>query len=92
MYPVTLDKNGKTIYPKEIIDIINKFVAITKPRAFRNMQQDLFKLSDHYSKPDRTVYANGIKVDPIDIEADAYELIMPKIYKTQFGLQEFDNL
>ena len=92
IYPVTLDQNGKTIYPKEIIDIINKFVAITKPRAFRNMQQDLFKLSDHYSKPDRTVYANGIKVDPIDIKADAYELIMPKIYKTQFGLQEFDNL
>lgn len=92
MYPVTLDNQGNQIYPTEIINIINKFVDITKPRAYRQMQQDLFKLSEHYSKPDRTVYVNGSKVDPIDIKVDAYELIMPKIYKTQFGLQEFDNL
>ena len=92
MYPITLDKDGKQVFPKEIIDIINKFVAIAKPRIYKLMQQDLFKLSDSYNKADRTVYANGQLIDPIDIQTDAYELIMPKIYKTQFGLQEFDDL
>jgi hypothetical protein len=50
------------------------------------MQTDLKKLSKNYDKADRKVYANGTLIEPVDIETDAYELIMPKIYKTQFGL------
>jgi hypothetical protein len=31
------------------------------------MQRDLFRLSEHYDKADRTVYANNQKIEPIDI-------------------------
>lgn len=85
-------ENLAQVYPTQLEQIINDLHRIIKPRVFKSMQNDLFKLSSNYSKPDRRVYANGQLIDPIDIQTDAYELIMPKIYQTQFGLQEFDDL
>lgn len=84
--------NLAQVYPTQLEQIINDLHKIIKPRVFKSMQNDLFKLSSNYSKPNRQVYANGQLIDPIDIQTDAYELIMPKIYQTQFGLQEFDDL
>ena len=84
--------NLKTMYPEQFVDFINDFYTILKPFVYNYMQTDLKKLSKNYDKTDRKVYANGTLIEPIDIETDAYELIMPKIYKTQFGLQEFDDL
>lgn len=84
--------NLAQVYPEQLEQIINDLHKIIKPRVFKSMQNDLFKLSSNYSKPDRQIYANGQLIDPIDIQTDAYELIMPKIYQTQFGLQEFDDL
>lgn len=84
--------NLKASHPDQFIEIINTFRKIAKPFVYNKMQQDLFKLSDIYDKPDRSVYVNGELIEPMDIKVDAYELIMPKIYQTQFGLQEFDEL
>ena len=85
-------ENLAQVYPIQLEQIINDLHKIIKPKVFKSMQNDLFKLSSNYSKPNRQIYANGQLIDPIDIQTDAYELIMPKIYQTQFGLQEFDDL
>lgn len=84
--------NLKIIFPNQWVDVIHDLRLIAKPYIYNRMQRDLFKLSSNYKKKDRIVYANGIAVDPMDITTSAYELIMPKIYKTQFGLQEHDDL
>ena len=84
--------NLKMMYPSRFEEFINDFHAAVKPFVYNHMQEDLKKLSKNYDKADRTVFANGTLIEPIDIETDAYELIMPKIYQTQFGLQEFDDL
>ena len=84
--------NLEISYPGQLISIIKALYKAIYPGVYNRMQQDLFKLSDNYTKPDRQVYVNGVLIEPMDIKADAYELIMPKIYKTQFGLQEFDDL
>lgn len=84
--------NLKTMYPEQFVNFINDFYTILKPFVYNYMQTDLKKLSKNYDKADRKVFANGTLIEPTDIETDAYELIMPKIYKTQFGLQEFDDL
>ena len=84
--------NLNAIYPNQVEQIINAMYELSKPRVYKSMQKDLFKLSANYKGTDRKVFANGMEVDPMEMQYDAYELIMPKIYKTQFGLQEFDDL
>lgn len=84
--------NLKNVYSDNWVNVIRDLRRITRPRAHNKMQKDLFKLSSNYNKKDRIVYANGIAVDPMNIQTFAYELIMPKVYKTQFGLQEHDDL
>lgn len=58
----------------------------------RKLQKDLLKLSSSYEGK-RTVFCNGeeITVDGDSIIPIAYEVIMPKIFKTVFGLQENDD-
>ena len=85
-------ENLKRGYTGQFYDIITELYKETKPRAYNKMQDDLFKLSANYTKDDRQVFVNGHIINPVDIKSDAYELIMPKIYQTQFGLQEFDDL
>lgn len=84
--------NFNELYPGLISEFAQELYRITKPRIFNLMQNDLFKLSDNYKGKDRQIRVNGELIDPVDIESQAYELIMPKVYKTQFGLQEFDDL
>mgnify|MGYP006976597207 CR=1 FL=1 len=74
--------NLNTIYPNQVEQIINTMYELSKPRVYKSMQKDLFKLSANYKGNDRKVFANGMEVDPMDMQYDAYELIMPKIYKT----------
>ena len=80
------------LYPEQLEAFITKFYNVLKPRVFKHFQKDLFKLSPSYNKEDRSIYVNGELIQPMDIKTDAYELIMPKIYKTQFGLREYDDL
>ena len=56
------------------------------------MQSDLFKLSQNYKGKDRRVYVNGTLISPTNISTDAYETILPQVYKTVFGLQEGDDV
>lgn len=57
------------------------------------LQEDLIKLSSDY-KGDRLISIEGeeVSIDGDSITPIAFELIMPKIYKTIFGLQEGDDL
>ena len=80
------------VYPGELSTIIDKIRTILKPNIYRLMQKDLFKLSDNYTGDDRTVFVNGRAIIPTDIKTEAYELIMPQVYKTAFGLRENDDL
>ena len=84
--------NLDQIYPERKVEIISALYRAIKPRAHKIMQQDLFKLSDNFKGKDRSVFVNGQRVTPENIQTDAYELIMPQIYKTVFGLQEYDDL
>ena len=80
------------LYPDTYLEIIESLYQLTKVEGYQNLQRDLFKLSSNYEGKNRRVFVNGQAIVPYDIKSDAYELIMPKIYKTQFGLQEFDDL
>lgn len=57
--------------------------AKSKDGSTPNIYEDVYN---------RVVYVNGHAIEPLDIQSDAYEVILPQIYKTQFGLQEFDDL
>lgn len=85
-------QNFNIIYSGKLENFVNDFYNIVKPRTFNYFQNDLFKLSDLYEGDDREIYVNGVLIKPYNITHDAYEVIMPKIYKTQFGLEEFDDL
>ena len=85
-------ENLKINYFDQFNEIIDQLYKEAKPRVHNKMQDDLFKLSANYNKNDKSIYVNGHLINPVDIKSDAYELIMPKIYQTQFGLQEFDDL
>lgn len=85
-------RNMQQDYPGKFMEVIEAIRTYTKPRAYNKMQRDLFRLSDNYEGDNRTVYVNGIKVVPVDIKTTAYEVILPQVYKTTFGLQEQDDL
>ena len=85
-------ENVNQIYPNKLAEIVDSLHIILKPNIYRLMQKDLFKLSDNYKGRDRTVFVNGRPITPSDIKTEAYELIMPQVYKTVFGLQENDDL
>ena len=82
--------NLEQSHPGRLIEVITALYEIAKPRVHKIMQNDLFRLSENYKGSDKRVYANGELIDPIDIEVDAYETILPQIYQSVFGLQEGD--
>ncbi len=81
-------------------DAVEAIFKVCKVLTYKHMQDDLFKLSPDY-KGSRRVILNSkpwdthieyYNVDPGSIKSQAYELIMPKVYQTRFGLQEQDNV
>ena len=78
--------------PGRLVEVVSAIYTAAKPRVHKVMQSDLFKLSEVYKGNSRMVYANGSLVDPVNIEVDAYETILPQVYKTVFGLQEGDDV
>lgn len=71
-------------------EVVNKLYDLIKPWILNKEQDDLFILSGR--SKESNILVNGELITPTNIQKDAYELIMPKIYKTQFGLREFDDL
>lgn len=93
MFDQNFMANIKQLYPGDAyMAIIQDLYKIAKPRVYSRMQKDLFKLSANYKGKDRTVWVNGKQIEPMDFQYDAYEVILPMTYKTQFGLQEYDDL
>lgn len=84
--------NIELYHPGQLSRFIDTFYNLLHPETYKYFQKDLFKLGEGYNKPDKLIYVNGELIEPIDVEHDAYEVVMPKIYKTQFGLQEYDDL
>ena len=74
-------------------EVVEAYKNALKVVLKQKVQKDLFALSTDY-KGDRTIMSQGklYKVDGASIKTIAYELIMPKIYKTIFGLKEHDDL
>lgn len=70
--------------------VVNQLYGLVRPWILNKEQEDLFILSKRSTKSE--ILVNGEWITPINIQKDAYELIMPKVYKTQFGLKEFDDL
>ena len=84
--------NMSMAYPGQLLTVVDAIYDAAKLSVYRVMQRDLFKLSDNYKGDNRAVFVNGKAVIPTEIETEAYELIMPQVYKTQFGLQEGDDV
>ena len=84
--------NLNTVYPGQLLKVIDAIYEEAKLSVYRVMQRDLFKLSDNYDGDDRTVFVNGKAIIPTEIETEAYELIMPQVYQTAFGLQAGDDV
>lgn len=78
-------------------EVEKQFVAATfkvcKVLTYKRMQEDLFKISKDY-QGNRRVLVNDemVTVDPESIVTKAYELIMPKVYQTKFGLRAGDTI
>lgn len=81
-----IDPNSKEYY-----DRLCKYSEILLRKVLHN---DLRKLSKNYKGKDRTVMCNNtmIEVDINTLEDIPYELIMPKVFKTTFGLTATDDL
>ena len=84
--------NLEISHPGRLVEVISALYQATKPRVHKVMQSDLFKLSQNYKGRDRRVYVNGTLISPTNISTDAYETILPQVYKTVFGLQEGDDV
>ena len=82
-----------TDHPELINKAIEAYKHAVKLFLRKQLQKDLISLSLDY-KGKRNVMIGGkvYNIDGDSITPIAYELIMPKIYKTVFGLQENDDL
>ena len=82
-----------TDHPELINKAIEAYKHAVKLFLRKQLQKDLINLSLDY-KGKRNVMIGGkvYNIDGDSITPIAYELIMPKIYKTVFGLQENDDL
>ena len=82
-----------TDHPELINKAIEAYKHAIKLFLRKQLQKDLINLSLDY-KGKRNVMIGGkvYNIDGDSITPIAYELIMPKIYKTVFGLQENDDL
>ena len=93
----TLTDGDPTVAFTDHPELINKAIEAYKHaiKLFlrKQLQKDLINLSSDY-KGKRNVMIGGkvYNIDGDSITPIAYELIMPKIYKTVFGLQENDDL
>ncbi len=93
----TLTDGDPTVAFTDHPELINKAIEAYKHaiKLFlrKQLQKDLISLSLDY-KGKRNVMIGGkvYNIDGDSITPIAYELIMPKIYKTVFGLQENDDL
>ena len=90
------DENPTTVFadhPELINKAIEAYKHAVKLFLRKQLQKDLINLSLDY-KGKRNVMIDGkiYNIDGNSITPIAYELIMPKIYKTIFGLQENDDL
>lgn len=90
------DKNPTTVFadhPELLNKAIEAYKYAVKLFLRKQLQKDLISLSLDY-KGNRNVMIDGkiYNIDGNSITPIAYELIMPKIYKTIFGLQENDDL
>lgn len=86
------DNNFIANYTGDLTEFVSDLFQISKPRVYKRMQSDLFKLSESYEGKDRTVFVNGRAIIPYNITPEAYELIMPQVYQTVFGLQAGDDV
>lgn len=82
----------KNLNPEQISKVAADIERIARPRIYAKMQEDLFKLSPDYQGEDKRVCVNHVKIIPQKIKILPYEQIAPKMYKTQFGLDQFDDL
>lgn len=82
-----------TDHPELLNKAIEAYKYAVKLFLRKQLQKDLINLSLDY-KGKRNVMIGGkvYNIDGDSITPIAYELIMPKIYKTIFGLQENDDL
>ena len=82
-----------TDHPELLNKAIEAYKHAVKLFLRKQLQKDLINLSLDY-KGKRNVMIGGkvYNIDGDSITPIAYELIMPKIYKTVFGLQENDDL
>ena len=82
-----------TGHPELLNKAIEAYKYAIKLFLRKQLQKDLINLSLDY-KGKRNVMIGGkvYNIDGDSITPIAYELIMPKIYKTVFGLQENDDL
>ena len=82
-----------TDHPELLNKAIEAYKHAIKLFLRKQLQKDLISLSLDY-KGKRNVMIGGkvYNIDGDSITPIAYELIMPKIYKTVFGLQENDDL
>ena len=90
------DENPTTVFadhPELLNKAIEAYKYAVKLFLRKQLQKDLISLSLDY-KGKRNVMIDGkvYNIDGNSITPIAYELIMPKIYKTIFGLQENDDL
>ena len=97
IFSQTLVDGDPTVVFADHPELINKAIEAYKHaiKLFlrKQLQKDLISLSLDY-KGKRNVMIGGkvYNIDGDSITPIAYELIMPKIYKTVFGLQENDDL
>lgn len=71
------------------IKLAGKLIQVNA-QNFQYIDQEVSKML--YKATQVRINGQFLEVDKSSIKTQAYELIMPKIFKTKFGLKEFDSL
>ena len=73
-----------------------KYPSFDKTKLRRLLQKDLKALSQNYEGVDKTLF---VKIGGVDVQVDLnsiriqnYEVIMPKVFATAFGLSKYDSV
>ena len=95
----SLEELMKNLPPEHSKEIVEAIFRVCKVLTYKRMQDDLFKISPDYKGPRKIALNCKYKdtpeyytVNPDSIKTQAYELIMPKVYQSRFGLEEQDQV
>lgn len=75
------EHNSRELIEKEIRKIVRRDLAMISPNG-----------SKFYNDSDVSINGKKVRIDRNSVKQEAYEIVMPKTFATQFGLEKYDSI